>query len=284
MADNVLALLDPAGGEPVLTDPTAPVLRADDFGVLRGEAVFETARIAAGRAAYLDAHVRRLGRSAERLAIALPGGWERLAQVAVAAYGAPDGVLRLICSKGPPDGGPVGLALVTPVPAETIRGREQGVRAITLTLGVAAGVRATSPWLLGGVKSTSYAINMASLRHAHDEGADDAVWLSTDGEVLEAPTSTVAWVKDGGLVTPAAAEVAILPGTTLDVALRLCEGMGTPYDVRRGTAAELAAADEVLMLSSVRGVAPVVELDGRELGTGPVTSALRAAFEAALLA
>jgi 4-amino-4-deoxychorismate lyase len=284
MAETVLALLDPAGGEPVLADPTSPVLRGDDFGVMRGESVFETLRIAGGRPAFLDAHLRRLARSAARLAIPIPRGWERLAEVAVTAYGHPDGALRLICSKGPPDGSPVGFALATPIPAETLRGRERGVRAITLTLGVTAGIRASSPWLLGGVKSTSYAINMASLRYAQDEGVDDAVWLSSDGEVLEAPTSSVAWVTAGRLVTPPAGEVSILPGTTLDVALRLCDGLGTPYDVRRGTAEELRAADEVLMLSSVRGVAPVVELDGRVLGAGPVTLALRTAFEAALVA
>jgi 4-amino-4-deoxychorismate lyase len=280
MAETVLVLLDPAGGEPVLADPTAPVLRADDFGVVRGESVFETLRIAAGRAHFVDAHLARLARSAERLAIVLPPGWQRLVEVAVAAYAPADGVLRLTCSKGPPGGQPVGFALASEVPAETVRGREQGVRAITLTLGVTARVRAASPWLLGGVKATSYAVNMASIRHAQSEGADDAIWVSTDGEVLEAPTSSVAWVKDGVLVTPSAEDVSILPGTTLDVVMRLHDG---PCEVRRGTVAELAAADEVLMLSSVRGVAPVIELDGRQLGIGPVTSRLRSALEAALL-
>lgn len=276
----MLALLDPAGGEPVLADPTVPVLRADDFGVVRGESVFETLRIAGGRVHFVEAHLARLARSAQRLAIELPPGWARLVEVAVGAYRRPDGVLRLTCSKGPPGGVPVGFALVSEVPADTIRGREEGVRAITLTLGVTAGVRATSPWLLGGVKATSYAVNMASLRHAQAEGADDVVWVSTDGEVLEAPTSTVAWVKDGILVTPPAGDVAILPGTTADVVLGLHEGR---FEVRRGTVDELAVADEVLMMSSVRGVAPVVELDGRHLGIGPVTAQLRSAFEAALL-
>jgi 4-amino-4-deoxychorismate lyase len=280
MPETVLALLDPDGGEPVLADPAAPVLRADDLGVQRGESVFETMRIAGGRAAFVDAHLRRLARSAQRLAIALPSGWERLVEVAVAAYAQDDGVLRVTCSKGPPGGPPVGFAFASPIPADTLRGREEGVRAITLSLGVSAGIRATSPWLLGGVKATSYAVNMASIRHAQAEGADDVIWVSTDGEVLEAPTSTVAWVTDGRLVTPPAGDVAILPGTTLDVVLGLCEG---PYEVRRGTVEELAAADEVLLLSSVRGVAPVIELDGRPLGVGPVTARLRSAFEAALL-
>jgi 4-amino-4-deoxychorismate lyase len=272
MTETVLAVLSPEG--PRLLDPTAPIVRADDLGFLRGESVFETARIVGGKPAYLDAHLARLARSAARVAIDLPGGWEDLAQAAVRAYGAPDGVLRLVCTKGG-----VGLALATPVPAETIRGREQGVRAITLTLGVSAEVRSTAPWLLGGVKSTSYAINMATLRHAAEQGVGDAIWISSDGFVLEAPTSTVAWVKEGRLTTPPA-ELGILPGTTLDVALGLLD---VPHEVRRGTAAELAAADEVLMLSSVRGVAPVTELDGRALGTGPVTARLRESFEAALL-
>jgi 4-amino-4-deoxychorismate lyase len=266
---TVLAVLGPDG--PVRQDPAQPVLRADDLGVLRGESVFETLRIAAGRPAFAQAHLARLRRSADRLALDLPAGVERL----VDAYGLDEGVLRIVCTKGG-----TAYALVTPIPAETVRGREQGVRAITLTLGVPAGLRAEAPWLLGGVKATSYAVNMATLRHAHDEGADDAIWLSTDGEVLEAPTSTVAWVADGVLVTPPAGEVAVLPGTTVAVAVGL---LTTPYEVRRGTADELRAADEVLMLSSVRGIAPVVQLDGRVLGTGPVTAALRDAFEAELL-
>jgi 4-amino-4-deoxychorismate lyase len=276
---TVLAVLGPDG--PRLQDPTTPVLRADDLGVQRGESVFETMRIAGGRPRFVDAHLRRLARSAARLDIPLPAGIDTLVDTAASAYDDLDGVLRVTVSKGVPGGAPVAFALASPIPAETVRGREQGVRAITLTLGVPAGLRATAPWLLGGVKATSYAVNMASLRHAHEQCAEDVIWLSTDGEVLEAPTSTVAWVKGGTLVTPPAGEVAILPGTTVDVALAL---LTTPHEIRRGTAQELAEADEVLLLSSVRGVAPVTELDGRPLGTGPVTSALRAAFEAALLA
>ncbi|MGZ6793120.1 MAG: aminotransferase class IV, partial [Mycobacteriales bacterium] len=135
-----------------------------------------------------------------------------------------------------------------------------------------------APWLLGGVKSTSYAVNMASLRAASAEGADDAIWLSSDGELLEAPTATVALVTGGRLVTPPDT-VGILPGTTVAAVLRLAS---LPVERRRVTADELAAADEVMLLSSVRGVAPVTVLDGRELGVGPVTAALRDAFEASL--
>jgi len=282
MPDPVLVLLD--RGAPRLADPSAPVLRADDLGVLRGESVFETVRIAGGRPAFLDAHLRRLHSSADRLEIALPGGWVELVALALAHWPDADGILRLVCSKGPAPVGPapvgpapVGFALLTPMPAETVAARA-GVTAITLTLGVPAGLREGAPWLLGGVKSTSYAANMASQRHARDLGADDVVWVSSDGEVLEAPTSTVAWIAAGRLVTPPPS-VGILPGTTLQAVLDL---QLVDADVRRGTVAELRAAEEVLLLSSGRGIAPVVRLDDVELGVGPVTQRLQNAFEAAV--
>lgn len=277
MTQPVLAVL---GDPPRFLDPSAPLVRADDLGLARGEAVFETVRIAAGRPAFLSLHLDRLVRSARRVAIDLPGGWTELAQAVAAEYGAhDDGVLRLTCTKGPPGGSPVGFALATPVPAESLLARERGVRVVTLSLGVPAALRSQAPWLLGGVKSTSYAVNMASLRAAAAAGVDDAVWTSTDGFVLEAPTATVAWVRDGRLVTPPADEVATLPGTTAHVALGLSP---VPVDVRLGTTGELAEADEVMLLSTVRGVTPVVALDGRELPVGPVTRSLRAAFEQAL--
>ena len=273
----MLALL--ADG-PRLVAPDHPILRADDLGVARGEAVFETLRIAAGRPAFLSLHLERLARSAARLAIELPAGWEELARFATDAYGADDGVLRLTCTKGPPDGAPVGFALATAVPASTLHAREHGVAAVTLTLGVPAAVRSTAPWLLGGVKSTSYAVNMASLRAAEALGAQDAVWISSDGMVLEGPTATVAWVSGGRLVTPPADEVGTLAGTTAHVAF---DSSPVPVDTRLGTAGELRAADEVLLLSSVRGVVAVHTLDGRGLGIGPVTRELADAFERAVL-
>ncbi|MEO6204725.1 MAG: aminotransferase class IV [Mycobacteriales bacterium] len=274
---TVLAILTPDG--PRLADPAQPLLTADDLGVLRGESVFETVRIAAGRPALLAEHLERLAASAARLAITLPRGLEALAALAVGGWEETDGVLRLVCTKGPPGGRPVAFALVTAIPAETVRAREGGVTAVTLTLGVSASVRAEAPWLLGGVKATSYAVNMASLRHAETEGAQDAIWISSDGEVLEAPTATVAWVRDGVLITPPPIQVSILPGTTVALALQLLK---TSQEIRRGTAAELAEADEVMLLSSIRGVAPVTALDGRELGIGPITAGLRDAVETAL--
>ena len=248
---------------------TTPVLTADDLGVVRGESVFETMRVRGGRPCFLDEHLARMARSAARLEMALPDGFDELARRA--AEGVDDAGLRLTLTKGG-----VGFAVVFDVAASTVAGR-QGIRVVTLPLGIASGFRAGQPWALGGVKSTSYAVNMAAHRHAEHLGADDAIWTSTDGYVLEAPTSTVIALVDGRFVTPPP-ETGILPGTTLLACQRL-----TRIDVQPLTVDALHGAEEVALLSSVRGVAPVVQLDGRDLGVRTETQVLAKAFESSLL-
>jgi 4-amino-4-deoxychorismate lyase len=246
--------------------PETPVLRADDLGIVRGESVFETLRVIDGRPCFLDDHLQRFARSAARLDIELPDGFGELARRAAAGF--PDAGLRLTMTKGG-----VGFAVCFDVPAETVRGRS-GISVVTLPLGIAAGFRTEQPWTLGGVKTTSYAVNMAAVRYAQQLGAEDAIWVSTDGYVLEAPTSTVVALVDGVLVSPPA-ETGILPGTTLQACRRLTEVKEAPLRVED-------LDGEVGLLSSVRGVAPVLRIDGRELGAGPVITELAAAFEASL--
>ena len=145
------------------------MLRADDEALLRGRAVFETLRVYDGTPFRLGEHLERLARSAER--IGLPtvnrAAFEELARQALDAAGAPDAVLRLFWTPTP-----VALALVSALPDHLEALRERGQRLISLR-----GVRADEPWLLPGVKSTSYAVNMAAEAEAQRRGADDAVFV-----------------------------------------------------------------------------------------------------------
>jgi 4-amino-4-deoxychorismate lyase len=268
-----------------IVDPAAPVLRADDLGVQRGDGVFETARVAGGRVFKLGLHLERLRRGAAALALDAPRDeeWRALVHQAVMASGAGDALVKLVCTRGPVAGGPVtAFALVLPIPAETIRGREEGVDVVTLTLGVSATARATAPWLLGGAKTVSYAVNMASLREAESRGAQDAIWLASGGEVLEGPTSTVCWVAGGALRTPPASS-GILAGTTLTAVTALADPLR--YEVTAASLDDLTTADEVMLVSSIRGVAGVRHIDGEPVGDGgigPHTRRLRDAFEEAV--
>lgn len=283
MSDRVLGVLGVG-----LVDAGAPLLRADDLGVLRGDGCFETIRVAdaaAGRVDALDAHLARLARSATRLDLPPvdPAAWRDLVAEVVAAWGQPgEAVLRLVLTRGVEEiGGPVrptGFALLAPVPAEILRQRREGIRVITLSRGMPADAAAAAPWLLGGVKITSYALNMAALRHARSLGADDVIFISTDGLVLEAPTATVVWAAGGILHTPPPEPLGILAGTTVRAAFDRLTDQGLAVRTEPATTADLRAADGLWLLSSTRLAAEVITLDGTPRRSPPdLTAALRTA-------
>jgi 4-amino-4-deoxychorismate lyase len=255
------------GGRGVV--PTGePVLRADDEALLRGRAAFETLRVYGGVPFRLDAHLDRLSASAGRIGLP-PVDREQLralAGEALAAAGVDSAVLRLYWTPTP-----TALALVSELPDhDELRAR--GQRIVTLPIGVSADLRKDAPWLLGGVKSTSYAVNMAAEAEAQRRGADDAVFLAEGEIVLEGPTTNVWWRKGETLYTPAV-ELGILAGVTRAVILERA-----PYAVREGAfhADELRSADEAFTSSSVREVMPITWVDGVDLARGEAAARCQA--------
>ena len=265
-----MSLLALAVGGRGVVDPSEAVVPADDEGLLRGRAAFETTRVYDGRPFKLDEHVERLAESARRIALPDVDADEcrALAGAALAAAGAADAVLRLYGTPGREGSDrPTALALVSPLPARLDELRGRGIALISLPLGLDADLRRTAPWLLGGVKSTSYAVNMAAEREARVRGADDAVFLASGGVVLEGPVTNVWWRRDGVLYTPAL-ELGILAGVTR--ATLMTEAARLGYEIREGAfpVEHLAGAEEAFTSSSVRELMPVVALDGQPVGVG----------------
>jgi 4-amino-4-deoxychorismate lyase len=250
--------------------PGEPVLYADDEALLRGRAAFETLRVYDGRPFRLADHLERMQASATRLGISWPGGFEELGEEALAASGERDAVLRLYLTAGrEASGRPVAMALVSSLPPDLEDRRARGLKLVSLL-----GVRAEAPWLLGGVKSTSYAVNMAAEAEARARGADDAVFVRDDEVVLEGPVTNIWWRRGSTLYTPAL-ELGILAGVTRAVLVEAARALG--YDVAEGAypLADLLSADEAFTSSSVREVLPVVEIDGRPIERGPAAGALQ---------
>lgn len=258
-----------------LVDPDLPLLRADDLGVLRGDGIFETLLVRDGAPWLLAEHLERLARSAARMELPAPPApaWRELVATTVAGWAPGDeGILRLVCTRGPDEGGPpTAYAALAPVPATVLRQRRLGIRVVTRSLGLPAQFRRDAPWLLGGVKTTSYAVAMAVLREARGRDADDVIWISLDGEVLEGPTASVVWVDDATLCT-VPVETGILDGTTVTHLLAGAPAHGFAVAVRHATVADLHGAAAVWLVSSVRGAAPVLSIDGRERGDGGLTA------------
>jgi 4-amino-4-deoxychorismate lyase len=284
-----VTLLALAVGGRGLVDPGEPVLHADDEAFLRGRAAFETIRVYDGRPFRLDEHFRRLAGSAERLGLApvdIPA-FRGLAGEALAASSERDAVLRLYLTPGREGGTyPTAIAMVSTLPPDLDERRARGLRMITVQLGIDPTVRADAPWLLGGVKSTSYAVNMAAESEARRREADDAIFLASGRIVLEGPVTNVWWRTGRDLFTPAL-ELGILAGVTRATLLESAAGLG--YRTHEGAypVEELTGAEEAFTSSSVREVMPAVELDGKRLGDGrpgPAAAELQSALRRAATA
>lgn len=264
--DRVVVLVagGPDGPRPRVHPSDEPLLLADDLAAVRGDGCFETLLVVGGRVAKPERHLARLSRSAASLGLTGPSPDEWRAGIAMAAgeWG-PDreAMLRLVLSRGPERGGPeTAYITVAPVGPQALRARAEGIAVTTLNRGFPADFAGSAPWMLLGSKTLSYAANMAAVRHAVANGFDDVVYLSSDGEVLEGPRSTVVIARDGGLVSPPV-ETGILEGTTLAALAEIAAGEGITLRREHLLVTDLLAADAVWLLSSVTLAARVRRID-----------------------
>jgi 4-amino-4-deoxychorismate lyase len=259
----------------VSADPTAPHLRIDDLGATRGDGIFESVNVVDGTAQSLRHHLDRFARSAAMVELPAPDAtaWAGAVQQAVAAHDrVPELLVKLILTRGVEGTGvPTGWVHAF-VPSDYSVQRVEGIDVLALERAYPSDVMTRAPWLLQGAKTLSYALNMASLRRARAHGAHDVVFVSTDGEVLEGPNSTVVAVfGDRWVTTPP--ELGILEGTTQGRAFGYAQGRGDRTEIARLGLADLHSADGLWLVSSGRLSAPVRSIDGTPRPIEPVLSA-----------
>ena len=273
----------------------APLLHADDLAAVRGDGVFETLLVRDGSPCLVEAHLQRLTQSAGLMDLPAPDlpGWRRAIGVAAglwAGHTAGEGAMRLIYSRGREGGSaPTAYVMVTAVPGRVAAARRDGTAVITLDRGLpAAGVDAM-PWLLAGAKTLSYAVNMAALRHADRHGADDVIFLSSDGDVLEGPRSTVVIAvepdRPGGrprLVTPPES-FPILRGTTQRALFEVARARGYDCGYEPLRIPDLSAAQGIWLVSSITLAARVHTLDGLLLPPAPMAAEFADLVESAIV-
>lgn len=254
-----------------VVEPARPVIRADDPGVTRGDGCFEGCRLrtsedGTSRVDKFDLHLARMSRSAAALEIPFDAaGWAALVDEARAAWTTPgEWPLKLVLTRAG-----TGFLTISDLPPEYPVQRRNGLRVITLPRGLGSAAFGGAPWLLGGVKTLSYAVNMAGQREAERRGVDDVIFVSTDGTVLETPTGTVLWSAGRTLHTPPTGATGILGGTTVALLFSRAAQAGWTVAHTLATVEDLHAADVVWVISSVRGPVDVVELDGKRRERDP---------------
>ncbi|MDN3481123.1 aminodeoxychorismate lyase [Arthrobacter sp. APC 3897] len=290
---TVLVFLDPKFPEGRLADAAVPQLMATDLGATRGDGVFESMLAVDGAPRKMGAHLDRMAASAQALDLVFPEreSWERAVSTALSELmiqaGPAEAVVKLLLSRGVEGAGsPTAWVAASPVAADVRERSAEGLAVLLLDRGYDSTVADRAPWLLLGAKTLSYAVNMAALRYAKAQGADDVIFTSSDGKVLEGPTSSVilAVEEDGvkTLLTPEL-ESGILPGTTQRALFDAAEAAGWARGYGPLEPAHLMEADAVWLVSSIRLLAPVTSIDGTAIASSPeLTEELTALLRGAL--
>jgi branched-chain amino acid aminotransferase len=121
-----------------------------------------------------------------------------------------------------------------------------------------------------GKLTGSYINTALAVDEAQRAGFDDAIFLTQDGHVSEASAANIFLVRKGSIVTPPVT-ADILEGIARDCVMELAEKELDLSVVERDVdRTELYAADEVFLSGTGFQIAPVVEVDGRPVGTGEV--------------
>ncbi len=264
-------------------------------GFLYGDAIYEVWRTYHGIIFAWEEHWARMRASARALHMILEFTPEHILgeiRRAVAAYrarvpSAGELYIRLQVTRG---AGAIGLdtaladktdfvLLVQPCPELAPEKEANGLRLSTAVDLRRNPVESLNP----GWKTGNYLNNLLCLREARARGADEVVMLNLAGEITECAVSNIAFVKDGGFVTPPLA-AGILGGITRSLLLGgIAASVGIAGAERTVLPADVRAMEECFLLSTTKDIVPVAEIDGVAFKVGPqtVTSRLKAAFAAA---
>jgi branched-chain amino acid aminotransferase len=245
-----------------ITPAEDAIVPAKDDGLYRGDGAFEVIRLYDGKPFALVDHIDRLARSAAAIELDFDRGALESEVEALLAEGDPgDGQIRIVITRGGRR-----VVAIEPLPE---RGETLRLATVTYSPNV----------ILNGVKSLSYAANMQATRLAQQRGADEAILVTPDGTVLEAPTSTIFWVSPQGELRTPALEVGVLESITR-------HRIVTQLHVEEGAwpVADLRAASEAFLASTTREVQPVAAIDGTDLSKapGPRTDEAIEAFKSVL--
>ncbi|CBE69195.1 MAG: branched-chain amino acid aminotransferase [Candidatus Methylomirabilis oxygeniifera] len=264
---------------------------AFDRGFSYGDGLFETIRAYTGWIFGLERHLGRLKKGADQIGIPFEGDvdtWRKVmgellrrnrlqdadASLRLTVTRGPDVMGSLLPPDAPPS--PTLLLVAKPLDAGIAERQQVGIGAVTIRWG--------SPFNPLRIKSLDYLYNMLAMAHAKHEGAVEALFVGTDGCVIEGTTSNLFSISQGMLATPPESS-GLLPGITREVVIELAKREGlivhetpVPFDV-------LFSADEAFLTGSLKEITPLIAIDGSTIGTGspgPVTRRLQQCYRTAV--
>ena len=237
-----------------------------DHGLVVGDGVFETVKVARGQPFALSRHLVRLAASAGGLGMPAPDLDHIRAGVAAVVGGSPEMALARLRITVTAGAGPLGSERGNSPLTVVIALAEQGPPADVVDVAVVPWTR-NEHGAVTGLKTTSYAENVRALAFAREYEAAEAIFGNTAGNLCEGTGTNVFVVSGGRLVTPPLS-AGCLAGVTRALVIEWAEV--AEEDVPVGA---LAAADEAFLTGTTRDVQPIQKVNGSVLATvpGPAT-------------
>lgn len=262
-----------------LADAKVSVL---DRGFIFGDGIYEVVPFYRGKPFRMEEHLDRLERSLASIGIdpkLSRDDWRALVREMAARATHSHFSIYLQITRGPAkrdhafpaQAQPTVFCMVSPFSPPNAQQREQGLTAISIP-----DVR----WLRCEIKSISLLGNVLAKQQAVEAGVDEVLQFR-DGFLTEG-ASCNAWVVRKGVLMAPPLDNLILEGIRYRFLEELAAKAGIPFEARRITQDEVAQADEIILSSATKEVLPVVQYNGRPVGTGkpgPIYAVLRAAYD-----
>ncbi len=243
-----------------------------DSSVQGGDAVWEGLRVYDGRIFKLEEHLDRLEASARAMAFERVPAREVVKSAifeTLRRNGMRDGVhVRLTLTRGEKVSSGMSPRLNRSGPCLIVLAEwkppvhdPRGIRLITSSW------RRNSPQCIDSkIHHNNLINNILAKIEANAAGVDDALMLDVEGFLSETNATNVFLARGGVLATPEA--TSCLPGITRATVIELARAKTLPLEVRRITLSEVYAADEMFTTGTMGELAPVLEVDGRRIGSG----------------
>ncbi|MFT5998771.1 MAG: branched-chain amino acid aminotransferase [Neolewinella sp.] len=238
-------------------------LNVADLAILRGFGIFDYFRYTDGQPRFIEDHLDRFSRSAKLLALEIPASREELREAVhqlIARNGGGDGGIRFVLTGGYALDGytpthPNLVAMAYPFKGHSTEDYERGMKVHLHHY----------ERQFPEVKSIDYLEGIRIQPMLKSLGADYALYVDRNDNVRESDRSNFLIVKDGKLITPVDN---ILHGITRLHLLKLAGQLGIPIEERPVSVAELKAADEAIICSSMKGAMAITLVDGVAVGDG----------------
>lgn len=252
----------------------------EDRGFQFGDGVYEVVAAYDGRTFLIEPHMRRLRKSCDAIGLAYDfagAPLEPIIEEGLRRSGFRDALVYIQLTRGeaprfhvPPKGiSPTVVMTFKALPALPKGLRERGAKIMTTT---------ENRWANCSVKAITLLPNVLAKMEAERRGFDDAIFVTTGGEVRECTSANVFIIVSGVLVFPPRTE-AVLHGVTQGFLLQCADAIGLEVEERTFNLETLLGADEVFMSGTTVEALGVTSIDEKPVGDGKVGPVTRRLYE-----